>query len=29
MSFLKSWLTHHICEVDKQFGAFLNDRGLS
>jgi len=29
MSFLKDWLTHHICKVDKELGAFLNANGVN
>ncbi len=28
MDFLKSWLTNHIMETDKKFGAFLNTKGV-
>jgi len=29
MNFLKVWLTEHICKVDKEFGNFLNSKGVS
>ena len=29
MNFLKVWLTEHICKVDKEFGEFLNSKGVS
>ena len=29
MSFLNSWLTEHIQNVDKKFGAYLNSKGVS
>ena len=28
MTFLTNWLTHHICESDKQYSAFLNEKGM-
>ncbi|MFZ5570308.1 MAG: bacteriohemerythrin [Thermodesulfobacteriota bacterium] len=29
MNFLKGWLIHHIQDVDRQYGPFLNQRGVS
>ena len=29
MSFLKVWLTEHICKVDKELGKYLNSQGVS
>lgn len=28
MDFLKDWLTHHICEVDRAYAPFLRSRGV-
>ena len=28
MKFLKDWLSNHILEVDKQFGVYLNSKGV-
>lgn len=28
MNFLRVWLTEHICKVDKEFGNFLNSKGV-
>ncbi|MGA9527561.1 MAG: bacteriohemerythrin [Terriglobales bacterium] len=28
MTFLKSWLTNHIHNTDKKYGAFLNEKGI-
>lgn len=29
LSFLKEWLSHHILEVDKKYGPFLREKGIS
>lgn len=29
LSFLRTWLRHHILETDMQYAAFLNERGVS
>jgi hemerythrin len=28
MNFLKNWLSHHILQIDKQLGKFLNGKGV-
>ncbi|MFH0984261.1 MAG: bacteriohemerythrin [Candidatus Omnitrophota bacterium] len=28
MGFLTDWLAHHILEVDKEYGPFLNEKGI-
>jgi hemerythrin len=28
MNFLKNWLNHHILQIDKQFGKYLNSKGV-
>ncbi|MCX7820979.1 MAG: bacteriohemerythrin [Brevinematales bacterium] len=29
LSFLKDWLSHHILEVDKKYGPYLKQKGIS